>query len=156
MTLKTSSNRARKRASSTPGKPFRVIIEGETEIDSHVLGYKNEFKQVILNLLNNAADAIIERYQRGELAGGEGCLRVWITDRGGAFLAVSIEDNGGGIPETIREKIFEPYFSTKEATKGTGIGLYMSKTIIEESMDGKLHCNVSGDNTTFVIELKKA
>ena len=72
-----------------------------------------------------------------------------------AVLRLSIQDNGGGIKIVPIEKIFEPYVSTKEESEGTGIGLYMSKLIIEKSMKGKLEAENSEDGAVFMIELEK-
>jgi signal transduction histidine kinase len=119
-----------------------------------VIGYPNEFKHVIINIINNAKDAIIERIEKGELPkdGGEIIMEVSKED---GTLIIKISDNGGGIPPEVKEKIFEPYFSTKGDAKGTGIGLYMSKAIIEGNMDGNLYCKDIENGTVFVIELKE-
>ena len=115
-----------------------IELQGE---DFTIKGYKNEFKQVILNLINNAKDAIIELNKPGKIT---------ITLKNKTII---IEDTGKEIPKEIQNRIFEPYFSTK-GTKGTGIGLYMSKIIIEEHMDGKLYFEVNNNKTKFIIEFK--
>lgn len=99
--------------------------------DIHVMGYGNEYAQVVLNLLNNAKDAVIER---GVLSP---TIQVSLT-RENQKSVLLIQDNGGGISSEYMEKIFTPYFSTKNPGQGTGIGLYMSKTIIEKNMNGML------------------
>ncbi|MCG6552727.1 MAG: DUF3365 domain-containing protein [Candidatus Magnetominusculus sp. LBB02] len=120
-----------------------------------VLGYPNEFKHVIVNIINNAKDAIIERRGRGGLSFGEGKIIIEMSKEEKVAVVIRITDNGGGIPPKIRDKIFEPYFSTKGDSKGTGIGLYMSKVIIENNMGGRLCCEHIENGTTFVIELTK-
>lgn len=109
-------------------------IELVKNIDSEsvvLYGFPNEFSQVLLNIINNAKDALIE--QKIETPK----IEVSSYVRGEEFI-LEVEDNAGGIPDSIIDKIFEPYFTTKEEGKGTGIGLYMSKTIIENNMEGKI------------------
>jgi len=86
--------------------------------------YPNELKQVILNLIKNAEDVLIERDIQNP--------KIIIETEDNILRVI---DNAGGIPEDIIDKIFDPYFSTKTKKDGTGLGLYMSKTIVEE------HCN---------------
>ncbi len=111
--------------------------------------YKNQLAHVILNLINNSNDAIVERKQKGLLLKG-GMISVDCYKEND-LLKVEISDNGGGIPEEIIDRIFEPYFTTKK-DKGTGIGLYMSKVIIEESLGGRIYArNVEG-GVMFILE----
>jgi C4-dicarboxylate-specific signal transduction histidine kinase len=84
-----------------------------------------------LNLLNNAKDVLTER----DVKNPKVTIQLFMeADK----ALLTIRDNGGGVPEDIMDKIFEPYFSTKPDDKGTGIGLYMSKMIIENKGNGKL------------------
>lgn len=92
-------------------------------------GYPGEFKQIILNVIQNAKDAIIENHP------GTGRIQFDIIPSE-TEIRLEIADDGGGIPETVLPKIFEPYFTTKEEGKGTGIGLYMAKTILTEHFNG--------------------
>jgi len=108
--------------------------------------YSNEIKQVILNLLKNSEDAIIEN----------GILNPYIKietySRDNIYI-LEISDNGGGIPNSIIENIFDPYFSTKGESHGTGLGLYMSKIIIEEHCGGRLSVSNREDGVIFRVEL---
>lgn len=70
------------------------------------------------------------------------------------MATVSVSDNGLGIEKEIAERIFEPYFSTKEEGKGTGVGLYMSKIIIEQNMRGRLYFENLNPGTKFIVELR--
>ncbi|KJR40639.1 multi-sensor signal transduction histidine kinase [Candidatus Magnetoovum chiemensis] len=115
-------------------------------------GYQNEFKHVVLNILNNSRDAIISARNRGIKICGS--IEISLSnDKDSELVIVSIRDNGGGIPENIINRIFEPYFSTK-GSEGTGIGLYMSKTIIETNMNGKLRVRNVDCGAEFCIEIK--
>jgi len=103
-------------------------------------GYKSEFSQVILNILNNAIDVLKDKNNR------EIFIRIYENK-------IEIEDSGGGIPEEIKDKIFEPYFTTKFQSQGTGIGLYMSRIIITQHFNGKLYFYNSKKGAVFVIEI---
>ncbi len=121
-----------------------ISIEGE---DYDVIGYPNEFKQVILNLTNNAKDAILEKnIEKGE-------INIYINNYSIDLKEIVVQDNGGGIPDKLMNKIFEPYFTTKDGNKGTGIGLYMSKTIIEENMGGSLFVENKHNGARFTIRI---
>lgn len=125
-----------------------IKIEIDILRDEKIIGYKSEYEQVILNLLSNAKDAIIATRDND----GKIIIKLRRYD---AILRLSIQDNGGGIKIEPIEKIFEPYVSTKEESEGTGIGLYMSKLIIEKSMKGKLEAENFEDGAIFVIELER-
>ncbi len=115
-------------------------------------GYPNEFKQVLLNLLSNARDSILEhRTMNG--APAEGRIVVDMRANPEEVLTVDISDNGGGVPESVTGQIFDPYFTTKEQSGGTGIGLYMSRMIMEENMRGSLILVHSTEGATFRIKL---
>jgi len=110
-----------------------VSVEGAS---FEVWGSANEFSQVLLNLLSNAKDAILDSRPEG----GSVTIRL---EQGGPEGVVRILDNGGGIPAGILDRIFDPYFSTKEL--GTGIGLYMSRTIVVRSLKGRIEArNIDG------------
>lgn len=110
-----------------------------------VLGFPNEFSQVILNILTNAKDAITARGTSGKI--GIDVIRDNNT------CVVKVKDNGGGIPEDILENIFDPYYTTKEETKGTGIGLYMCKTIVEDHMNGCIEVQNTHGGAEFKIKI---
>ncbi|MGV1099506.1 sensor histidine kinase [Thiovibrio sp. JS02] len=132
------------------------VYENETEFiaceSMTVTGHRNEFQHVILNLLNNARDAIIEH---GKAVSGAtrppGRIDLEFQHTGAAVI-IAVKDNGGGISPEIVDRIFEPYFTTKAPDKGTGLGLYMSKVIMEH-MGGTLTAGNSGQGAVFVIEL---
>jgi len=104
--------------------------------------FKNEFQQVILNIVNNAKYALIERNIKNKK------ITIILKDK-----KIIIKDNAGGIPKDIIDRVFEPYFTTKEPGNGTGIGLYMSKMIIENNMNGKLSVMNFKDCAVFTIYL---
>ncbi len=119
-----------------------IISTGEPQIN----GYPNEYGQVLLNLLMNARDAFLER----GVTGAQITVRSW-TENGRAL--VTITDNAGGIKEEIIEKIFDAYFTTKDLGKGTGVGLFMSKNIIEQNMNGRLLVRNVNGGAEFSIEV---
>jgi C4-dicarboxylate-specific signal transduction histidine kinase len=114
---------------------FPIRVHREEGGDTVVRGFPNELGQVLINVLSNARDALAERkVAEGEVVIGFG------GDEASAWI--NVRDNAGGIPEAALDKIFVPYFTTKE--KGTGIGLYMS-SIIMKNMGGSIEArNLEG------------
>lgn len=125
-------------------------------VEKHIrfAGCQNTFKQVIIHLLNNANDAVQEQQRR---VGREfrGLITIHLQYRDDCAV-ISIADNGGGIAESTMKHIFEPYFTTKNKANGIGIGLYVSKLIIENSMDGSLWGENTPDGALFGIRLPVA
>ncbi len=115
-----------------------------------VNGYANEFSQVIINILQNSKDAILENINFIE----DKNIFVDISSDENSVKIV-IKDSAKGIPTSIINRIFEPYFTTKEEGKGTGIGLYMSRMIIETNMQGKLNVSNYENGAIFEINMKK-
>lgn len=112
-----------------------------------IFGYPSQFSQVVLNFLNNAKDALLEKNQDNKKIH----IEAKIKDN---FTIIDFKDNGGGIPEGIMEKVFEPYFTTKDQGQGSGIGLYMSKMIVEKNMKGTLMVSNSDIGAVFSIKLE--
>ena len=108
--------------------------------------YPSELQQVLLNLLKNAQEAL----EDNEPGHRHLTLRLY-SDQGAQVLEV--QDNAGGIPSEIVEKIFHPYFTTKGKLNGTGLGLYMSKMIIEDHLNGKLTVENRDQGACFSIRL---
>lgn len=106
----------------------------------------NELMEVVINLINNSIDIIEEKKI------DDGWIKVEVLQNDISAI-ITIEDNGGGIPENILPKIFNEYFTTKDDSKGTGLGLYMSKKIITESLNGKLFVKNTQNGAKFSIEL---
>jgi C4-dicarboxylate-specific signal transduction histidine kinase len=114
----------------------------ETDTDKKVAIYPSELKQVLLNIIQNARDAII--YCRRDTGRKIGNIEI-IVDYKSDRLKIDIVNDGGNIPAETLTNIFDPYFTTKPEGEGTGIGLYMSKIMVEDHMGGLLIAeNISG------------
>jgi signal transduction histidine kinase len=124
----------------------QVTVEIVTKDDPVIYGYRNEFAQVLLSILNNARDVLTER------AIDDRRVKITIRTEGNRAV-VTIADNAGGIPGEIMGKIFDPYFTTKGPQLGTGVGLFMAKTIIEKNMGGRLSVCNNVDGAEFRIEV---
>jgi len=111
-----------------------------------IYGPSGEFSQVILNILSNARDALKEHVVQNAHV----IISLTHHDK---FIFLQIADNAGGIPQTVLPRIFDPYFSTKSKAQGTGIGLYMSKTIIEKHFEGTLEAKNEEAGAVFTITL---
>jgi len=114
-----------------------------------VLGFPNEFSQVLLNIINNARDVLLERHV------ADPAIRITCRCKEETAI-VTIEDNAGGIPEEHLDKVFDPYFTTKAKSQGTGLGLYMAKMILSRSMDAQLSVHNTGNGAEFVIQIPLA
>lgn len=126
-----------------------ISICVEKRATKEILTYTNEVTQVILNILKNAEDILKERKV------AHSCITIRTKENIGVQI-IEIEDNGGGINDEILPHIFEPYFSTKDEKNGSGLGLYMSKTIIEEHCNGKISATNGAYGAKFIIELKES
>jgi PAS domain S-box-containing protein len=133
--------------------PLEIEDEDPGEIFVH--GYKNEIKQVILNLLSNAKDAILEKKETldGEYVGEINVEIGLKKEHGKRYACLRVSDNGFGLNPDVIGRIFEPYFTTKDQGKGTGIGLYMTKMIIEQNMHGTIAAS-NGKNGGALFEIK--
>lgn len=116
-----------------------IDILGE---DFEVDGYESEFQQVIMNLISNSKDVLKEKQK------SDAKITISLKDK-----SVIFEDNGAGISDEILQRIFEPYFTTKEQGSGMGMGLYVSKMIIEDNMGGAITAKNTTDGVAFTIEL---
>lgn len=129
-------------------KSHGISVTLDLHDTSPLLGFKNEFEQVLLNLINNARDALDENKQRQKI------ITLHSHETPEACI-LTVSDNAGGISQEIIERIFEPYFTTKETNKGTGLGLYLAKMIIEENMHGTIDVTNESQGAQFTITLPK-
>ena len=127
---------------SVESKNIKIITNLKCNDEIEI--YSNEVKQVILNLIKNAEDILIEKDIKNPII----TIDTMYDDDKCILL---VKDNGAGVPLDIQEKIFEPYFSTKKEKDGTGLGLYMSKTIIEDHCGGKLTVYNDKEGAVFKI-----
>jgi signal transduction histidine kinase len=125
------------------------IMIDVTHEEVSIFGISTELKQVIINLLNNAKDAIIMTRSSSRVVGNIK-IKAHVQN---ANLFITISDNGGGIEPTILEKIFENNFTTKENSGGSGLGLYISKMILEDHFDASISVYNSNDGAIFEIVL---
>ena len=123
---------------------FLIDLVFDIKNDKKIFGYPTEYSQVILNLISNAKDILVEKEIKEP--------KIYLTiDSKGMQSIVTVKDNAGGIKEEKLELIFDPYYSTKDSSKGTGLGLYISKLIIERNMGGEL--SVENDNEGAVFKI---
>lgn len=124
----------------------RVTFNNSIEDNIFVNTYVSEIKQVLLNIMKNAEDVLVEKKVQNPT--------IWIRGTGNnGFAELIIEDNAGGISSEVINRIFEPYFTTKKSKDGTGLGLYMSKIIIEEHCKGKLSVTNGEYGAKFMITI---
>jgi signal transduction histidine kinase/CBS domain-containing protein len=126
---------------------IKVEFENEDK-DIKIVGFPSEFSQVILNILANAQDILVEKNIKKPY------IKIDIKEYKNKFK-IKIKDNGGGIKEDVIDKIFDNYFTTKSKKEGTGLGLYISKLIIETKMNGEITVSNSKKGACFSIVLDK-
>lgn len=119
--------------------------------------YPSQLNQVFMNIIANAIDAIEERYQKFSVAAAEanpGRIAIATQVIGENMIAVEISDNGTGMPQTTIDRIFNPFYTTKEVGKGTGLGMSISHSIVVQKHKGKIECfSEIGQGTTFRISI---
>lgn len=115
--------------------------------DLSLVSFKNEFSQALLNIITNAKDVLILRAVENP------SIDINVI-KNSDYIEISVLDNAGGIEKDIIDKIFDPYFTTKHQSQGTGIGLYMTKMIIENNMNGNIKIENSDNGAKFIIKLK--
>jgi PAS domain S-box-containing protein len=126
----------------------KIEVINSYSTDTKVLIYSRELLQVFLNILKNAKESLVEHRSEGRVIRND----IYEDDE---YVIVEISDNGTIIDEKISNKMFEPYFSTKEAKNGTGLGLYISKIIIEKHLAGHIEALSKDGGTSFVIKIPK-
>ncbi|NKQ40400.1 MAG: PAS domain S-box protein [Sulfurovum sp.] len=122
----------------------KIILRTSLGTNIQVIGISNELTQVLVNLIQNAKDSLLE--SRTESKEIFACVA-----REEEYVKISIQDNGKGIDKDRLEKIFDPYFSTKHASHGTGLGLFMSRMIVEQSLKGSIVASNGDDGALLTI-----
>lgn len=117
-----------------------IVFDVKSKADFSIYSYPNELDQVVLNLIQNAQDALVKRQV-------EKAVITVVIETG----KISIQDNAGGIEGDIIDKIFEPYFTTKSKATSLGLGLYMSKIILEKNFNAKIELEQVKARTSFHI-----
>ena len=128
------------------GKEIKIIYQNQ--IDTSLSLYHNELVQVLINIFNNAYDALSDK----NIKDPQITVNEYLEDE---YFVIEIGDNAGGINEDIIKNVFDPYFSTK-TKNGTGLGLYMSKTIIEDHQKGLLEVFNRHNGAVFKISLPQS
>ena len=130
-------------------KRSNITVNFTNKSTTNVTGYMNEYAQVVVSILTNAKDILIQKEIK------DPCIDILLFDTE-TSVVLHISDNGGGIEEKHMQRIFDPYFTTKHKSIGTGLGLYISKMIIEKNMHGNLSVENKNDGALFTIEMQKS
>jgi len=129
-------------------KNNNIIYKVEYDKDLSISTHKRELLQVLLNLVKNAKEALLENKDNNKI------IQLFFKEEG-ENIQITVQDNAGGIKEENLDKIFKAYFTTKKEMNGTGLGLYMSKMIIEKNLKGTLKVTNEKDGAQFIINIKK-
>ena len=125
-----------------------IEIRFEDDVELYAFGFINEYTQVVVSLLTNAKDMLVTKMISGAFI----AIKIYEED---TQVILEIKDNAGGIKQENVNKVFEPYFTTKHKSMGTGLGLYISKMIIENSMSGHLRVENVPSGAKFTIQMEK-
>lgn len=125
---------------------YHIKININVEKDLECNGYLEELQQVILTILNNAIEALVLK----KIPSGEIFIDAYKQDNN---IVINIQDNALGIDIKYLNKVFEPYFTTKQKSQGTGLGLYMAKMIIENGLEGVLNVENKLNGACFTIKI---
>lgn len=125
-------------------KHSKIKLEFEIKEDKQIKSYENEYSQVVLNLLTNAKDILVQRNILNPK------IKISLENRANKAV-LKVEDNAKGVEKSVINKIFNPYFTTKN--KSSGIGLYMSKTIIEKHFNGIISVKNTKEGACFIVEV---
>ena len=128
-------------------KNHNILFIEDIEEKLSIFTYKKDLEHVLINLFSNSRDA----FDGKDIKNKQIKIRVFLRDRD---CIIKFSDNAGGVPYEVIERIFEPYFTTKEQGKGTGLGLYMSKKLIKNNLNGDISVENIEDGTEFTIVLK--
>ncbi len=129
-------------------KNNNIIYKVEYEPSLSISTHKRELLQVLLNLVKNAKEALLENQNNNKT------IELTFKEED-ENIQIIVQDNAGGIKEENLDKIFKAYFTTKKEMNGTGLGLYMSKMIIEKNLKGTLNVTNEKDGAQFIITIKK-
>ncbi|MBM0745585.1 response regulator (plasmid) [Phormidium sp. CLA17] len=144
------------RLKATPDRLEIKIYKDYSDLPA-VKCYPGQLNQVFMNILSNAIDALDERDQCRTvetIKTDPSTIRIWTEVINQQWVGIHIVDNGSGMAEDTRSRLFQPFFTTKPVGKGTGLGLSISHQIVAENHLGKLHCHSTlGEGTEFVIEI---
>ncbi|MEG4231336.1 ATP-binding protein [Microcoleus sp. Pol11C3] len=139
-----------------PGHPALKIIKTYGELPK-IECYPGQLNQVFMNIIKNAVDALREQDHNrslGEIEANPSQIVITTSSMGANWAKISIKDNGLGMNESVKGKIFNPFFTTKPVGHGTGLGLSISYQIVVDKHGGRLECiSAIGEGTEFVIEI---
>ena len=144
------------RIKAKPSRP-EIIIKKVYQDLPKVECFTGQMNQVFMNIVSNAIDALDERDSRRsyqEVEAQPSRLTLTTSHNPDETVTVRISDNGSGVPESVRQQIFKPFFTTKPVGKGTGLGLSISYQIVVEKHKGTLDCrSTMGEGTEFIITI---
>lgn len=123
-----------------------IVLDITNESESIINLYSRELLQVFMSILNNAKEALVTNQRE------KGIIGIHIFDSNG-YVTTRLCNNGGNIPADVISHIFDPYFSTKDEKSGTGLGLYISKTIVEKHLNGIIDVENKENGVCFIIKL---